>query len=134
MRLPAIWAALAAAIMPLCASARAGKPDAADSSQATQRMIDAAPPAPMFKDVPKDHWAYQAVYDLERLGILVGYPGTAGHSAARLLGAPPPGETAADRMIRSAPVAPRFRDMEEEEFGTKYSPRRAVFALERIGI
>lgn len=27
-----------------------------------------------FKDVPRDHWAYQAVADLERLGILKGYP------------------------------------------------------------
>lgn len=27
-----------------------------------------------FKDVPPDHWAYQAVTDLKQRGILVGYP------------------------------------------------------------
>jgi hypothetical protein len=28
----------------------------------------------MFPDVPKDHWAYEAVANLKRQGILVGYP------------------------------------------------------------
>lgn len=27
-----------------------------------------------FPDVPKNHWAYQAVTDLKRRGILIGYP------------------------------------------------------------
>jgi len=27
-----------------------------------------------FKDVPQDHWAYQAVADLQKQGILLGYP------------------------------------------------------------
>jgi S-layer homology domain len=29
---------------------------------------------PFFSDVPRDHWAYQAVQDLAQLGILRGYP------------------------------------------------------------
>jgi hypothetical protein len=28
-----------------------------------------------FKDLDKDHWAYQAVVDLQQKGILIGYPG-----------------------------------------------------------
>src|SRR5437660_9309703 len=28
----------------------------------------------MFKDVPRDHWAYQAVEPLRARGILAGYP------------------------------------------------------------
>ena len=28
----------------------------------------------MFSDVPPSHWAYQAVADLKRRGILLGYP------------------------------------------------------------
>ena len=31
----------------------------------------------MFTDVPKDHWAYQAVRDLHRRGIVIGYPAAA---------------------------------------------------------
>src|SRR5437016_3134918 len=27
-----------------------------------------------FPDVPKDHWAYQAVMELKAKGILIGYP------------------------------------------------------------
>ena len=27
-----------------------------------------------FKDVPQDHWAYQAVAELQQKGILLGYP------------------------------------------------------------
>ena len=27
-----------------------------------------------FPDVPKDHWAYQAVMELKQKGILIGYP------------------------------------------------------------
>jgi hypothetical protein len=27
-----------------------------------------------FKDVPQDHWAYQAVTDLQKAGVLLGYP------------------------------------------------------------
>lgn len=35
-----------------------------------------APTRPIvpFPDVPKDHWAYQAVMELQQKGILVGYP------------------------------------------------------------
>src|SRR5207249_9886234 len=28
----------------------------------------------MFKDVPSDHWAYQAVENLRKAGIVIGYP------------------------------------------------------------
>ncbi len=28
-----------------------------------------------FPDVPKDHWAYQAVEQVRETGIMVGYPG-----------------------------------------------------------
>ena len=31
-------------------------------------------PVPPFKDVPQDHWAYQAVENLRQKGILRGYP------------------------------------------------------------
>jgi hypothetical protein len=27
-----------------------------------------------YPDVPRDHWAYEAVMNLKRLGIMVGYP------------------------------------------------------------
>jgi len=33
-----------------------------------------APAADMFKDVPSDHWAYQAVENLRKAGIVIGYP------------------------------------------------------------
>lgn len=33
-------------------------------------------PVPPFKDVPTDHWAYQAVESLRQRGIIRGYPGT----------------------------------------------------------
>jgi len=29
----------------------------------------------MFKDVPKNHWAYDAIFALKQDGILIGYPG-----------------------------------------------------------
>ena len=31
---------------------------------------------PGFKDVPRNHWAYESVADLARKGILKGYPAT----------------------------------------------------------
>ncbi len=34
-------------------------------------------PVPPFKDVPRDHWAYQAVENLRQRGILRGYPNSA---------------------------------------------------------
>jgi hypothetical protein len=45
-------------------------------------MTVAAPPAPAaepptrapFVDVPRDHWAYEAVEELRQRGILLGYP------------------------------------------------------------
>ena len=41
-------------------------------------LIYAAPPAPQtvapFPDMPRDHWANQAVMDLKQRGILLGYP------------------------------------------------------------
>jgi hypothetical protein len=33
-------------------------------------------PVPPFRDVPQDHWAYQAVENLRQKGILRGYPDT----------------------------------------------------------
>ena len=41
---------------------------------ATWPILAAAQENGMFPDVPKTHWAYQAVYDLKQKGILVGYP------------------------------------------------------------
>lgn len=29
----------------------------------------------MFKDIPKNHWAYDAILELKQDGILIGYPG-----------------------------------------------------------
>jgi len=37
--------------------------------------IAVAQPTKPFPDVPKDHWAYQAVMELKAKGILIGYPG-----------------------------------------------------------
>jgi hypothetical protein len=45
-----------------------------------------------FSDVPKDHWAYEAVTDLKARGILIGYP-------------PEPARTPAARAPR--PAEPR---------------------------
>ncbi|HZO91511.1 MAG TPA: S-layer homology domain-containing protein [Chthonomonadaceae bacterium] len=41
----------------------------AAAQNANQRDTD------QFVDVPKNHWAYDAVLDLKRKGILIGYPG-----------------------------------------------------------
>jgi hypothetical protein len=50
--------------------------------------------APFFSDVPRDHWAYQAVQDLAQLGILRSYP------AEPRVSAPPP-------AAKRRPAAPR---------------------------
>ncbi|HLK57780.1 MAG TPA: S-layer homology domain-containing protein [Chthonomonadaceae bacterium] len=43
-----------------------------------------AQPTEPFPDVPKDHWAYQAVMELKQKGILIGYPdGTFNGAGAR---------------------------------------------------
>jgi len=39
----------------------------------TGSIVTAQPTKP-FPDVPKDHWAYQAVMELKAKGILIGYP------------------------------------------------------------
>jgi hypothetical protein len=43
--------------------------DAADSAR-SEAPIRSTP----FPDVPRDHWAFEAVEDLRKLGILRGYP------------------------------------------------------------
>lgn len=50
------------------------------ASVAAQRPVSAAE---MFADVPTDHWAYQAVNNLQERGIVIGYPdGTFGGKRA----------------------------------------------------
>ena len=51
-------------IMPVLAAAWLMLPMAFAGRQATEP----------FSDVPKTHWAYEAVMDLKEKGILVGYP------------------------------------------------------------
>ncbi len=38
-------------------------------SQSTNKRTDTF----MFRDVPKDHWAYSAIYELTQNGVMVGY-------------------------------------------------------------
>lgn len=40
------------------------------SSNGNGRQVRSAP----FPDVPRDHWAYDAVEQLRKMGILIGYP------------------------------------------------------------
>lgn len=52
-----------------------GAATAAATEVQAQIPIGAAQPAPTtFYDLPEDHWAYGAVQELTRLGILTGYP------------------------------------------------------------
>ncbi|HLK59399.1 MAG TPA: ankyrin repeat domain-containing protein [Chthonomonadaceae bacterium] len=44
------------------------------ASLACTGSIALARPDKPFPDVPKDHWAYQAVMELKQKGILIGYP------------------------------------------------------------
>ncbi len=37
-------------------------------------MAQTAPTAPLFRDVPRTHWAFAAVQRLAAAGILQGYP------------------------------------------------------------
>lgn len=37
-------------------------------------LVARGPISPPFPDVPKDHWAYQAVETLRKAGVIVGYP------------------------------------------------------------
>ena len=57
-----------------------------------------------FPDVPKTHWAYEAVTDLKARGILVGYP-PAAEPAPAARTAPPP----AKARTRPAPRTRRVR-------------------------
>jgi hypothetical protein len=66
----------------------------------------AAPPAAgaadrPFSDVPRDHWAYEAVEELRKLGILRGYP-PAPARPSQTKTAPPAGKRRPGR-----PAAPR---------------------------
>lgn len=67
-----------------------------------------------FADVPRDHWAYEAVEELRRLGILRGYP------------------PAAIRPVPSKEVAPRPK-IEPREPGTQKAgrPRRPAFQRDK---
>lgn len=49
----------------------------AEALAARIRNLDPPPPYDLLKpfpDVPPDHWAYDAVHNLKRNGVLVGYP------------------------------------------------------------
>lgn len=83
-----------------------------------------------FPDVPKDHWAYQAVTDLKRRGILVGYPaGTyqqESHSRPRIAATKTSGPRAAQQDdIREAV----FRDMFARH---GRDPRMKIYFLENL--
>ena len=62
-------------------------------------------PVPPFVDVPKDHWAYQAVENLRQKGILRGYPDTNYRGKRTITRF----ETAValDRVLRAVQNAPR---------------------------
>ncbi len=51
--------------------------DALEFLSPQSEQVDVGP----YPDLPQDHWAYEAVMSLKRLGIMVGYPpaSPAGH-------------------------------------------------------
>lgn len=51
----------------------AGRAASAQGSTSPSATVRSEP----FPDVPKDHWAFDAVEQLRKLGILRGYPATA---------------------------------------------------------
>ena len=67
-----------------------------------------------FPDVPKGHWAYQAVLDLKQKGILVGYP------------APPAGTVGGDRLsngpaAHGKPSTPKKHPAKRSRGGTHFA-------------
>jgi hypothetical protein len=70
----------------------------------------AAAPRPSFDDVPPCHWAAEAVADLDRLGIFIGFPADAGYESVNAVRQVFEGLRCGDpawslRFVRAAPAA-----------------------------
>jgi hypothetical protein len=56
----------------------------AQEAPAPNAAPQAAPDAPFFRDVPRDHWAFAAVQKLAAAGILEGFPRSAPVPSAKI--------------------------------------------------
>ena len=77
-------AAAFGALLPATPNVARAQQPSANGPAAPQGLRPVGPVSPPFRDVPANHWAFEAVEKLRRLGILSGYPnGTLNGGAPR---------------------------------------------------
>jgi len=90
--------------------------------------IAVAQPAKPFPDVPKDHWAYQAVMELKAKGILIGYPDGSFNGEGTKVVKPVYDISTPDKTFHSLVLAMQSRD----EAGVRYALTKECFASDAL--